>query len=403
MADFQRDQDVIAYESFTGVRNDVSPERFALTDLVAGRNIDIDESGRASRRTGRTLKHAGLVHSLWAKDALCLFAEGDALKRLNADYTSAVLRSGLTPLAPLSYQAVNDQVYYANGVESGVVERGVSRSWGIPVPPLPSVAVTVGAMPAGDYQFAVTYLRADGQESGAGLAGRIYVPDGSGLNFILPVPVDQGIVSKNIYLSTTNGEELYHTMLVGASVLTATYQNDTSELALPLMTQFMGPPPAGNLLGYYHGRMYVAVGDILYYSEPYAYELFDLRRYIALDGRVTMFAPIEDRDNPGVLVGTDKSIGWMPGTNPDEFQYVPRADYGVIYGTMAYIDGAMYEDHRFGARQLPMFLTTAGLCIGLPGGEMQNITRSKYIFPAQGSGCALFKPDTTQFVAVANF
>lgn len=403
MADFQRDPDVVAYEGFKGIRNDVLPQRFGLADLAVAQNVDIDESGGIARRTGRVSKYAGVTHSLWSDGALCLFMEGSSLKQLKTDYTAVVLRTGLSVLPSMRYQKVNDEIYFANGTERGMLDHGTARSWGLDVAPLPGATVTVGAMPAGDYQFAVTYLRWDSQESGVGIAGRISVPDGSGLVFTLPVSADPAVLFKAVYISTTNGDILYRAITAVNSALTTTYQNDTSELSLPLTTQFMGPPPAGHLLGYYHGRMYVAVGDTLFYSEPYAYELFDPRRYIQFDGRVTMFAPLEDRLHPGIFVGTERSTCWLEGNEPDEFVMTPGVNYGAIIGAMAYVDGAMYADHGAGARLLPMWMSAQGICIGLPDGTVQNITRSKYLFTAQGSGCALFKPDSTQFVAVANY
>lgn len=403
MADFQRAQDIIAYEAFSGLRNDVLPQRFSLTDLAIATNVDIDASGGVARRAGRVSKYAGNVHSLWSTGDLGLFMEGGSLKRLNADYTATALRTGLAALPPMSYQRVNDQVYFSNGIDRGVIENGVARSWGLSLPPLPGVSVTVGNMPAGDYQFATTYLRGDGQESGTGLAGRIAVTEGSGLIFAMPASTDPAVKQKMLYLTTPNGEILYEAAEMDNSVVSATYQNDTTELSLPLATQFMGPPPAGHLLGYYQGRMYSAVGDTLFYSEPFAHELFDLRHYMSFDSRITMFAPVEDRDNPGVFLGTERSTGWLQGNDPTEFKLLNPVDYGTIPGAVTYVDGALYAQHSTGARGLPMWMSTQGICVGLPGGAIQNITRAKYSFAVQGSGCALFKPDSKQAIFVANY
>lgn len=403
MAEFQRDPTVVAYEAFKGIRNDVIAPRFALADLAVGTNIDIDETGAISRREGRTSVVAGATRSLWADGADCYFMQAGTMKRLNPNYTSENIRTGMDPLRAMQFQKVNEQVFYSNGIETGVIDSRVSRSWGLTVPPTPGVAVTVGALPAGDYQFTMTYLRRSQQESGAGLAGRITVAEGSGLVFTLPVSADPDVVSKAVYLSTQNGDVMYRALIVGNGTATATYQNDTRELFLPLATQFLGPPPAGHLIGYFRGHMYVAVGDTIFYSEPYAFEHFDLRRYLSFDSRITLFAPVEDRDNPGVFVGTETSISWLAGAAPDEFKRIPCTDYGAIAGAVAYIDGATYGDHALGARMLPMWMAQKGICIGLPGGMVQNTTRSRYAFTAQGVGCALFKPDTTQFIAVSNY
>lgn len=402
MAAFQRDPGIIAFEAFSGIRNDIPEHRFGLTDLAVGTNIDIDESGGIARRAGRTLVRAGATHSLWSNGALAMFVEGAQLKQLLPDYSAIVLRDGLSLGLPMSFVEVNGRVYFSNGAQTGVLDTGVVRSWGLPVPALPGVAVTTGAMPAGTYQYTVVGLRQDGQQSGAPLAGVVTLTANAGLVFTMPSATDPGIVAWALYLTTPNGDVLYRASVVPINTSAVSYIRDTTELALPLDTQFFSPPPAGHLLGYYRGRTFVAVNDTLFYSEPAAYELFDLRRFITLDSRITMFAPIEDRDNPGVYVATDRSTGWISGTDADSFKYVPGANYGVIPGTMAMVDGAMYTDHSTGARMLPMWLSVEGLCVGLPGGLAMNLTRSKYKFTVQGSGCALFKPDETQFVAVVN-
>lgn len=395
----KRDKDIVAYQAFTGLRNNIPAARFALSDLEAASNIDIDASGMASLRTGHgSSLYAGAVHSLWAEDGICLFVQDSTLKRLSTAYAATTLRT-LTSNARASFQKVDEKVYFANATDTGVIENGAARSWGLPVPPAIAAAATVGYMPAGDYQLTMTWLRADGQESGAGLASRITLGAGSGITFTLPVSSDPDVVAKAVYLSTANGEVLYRALLATAAATTATYANDTSELGLELQSQFFSPPPAGHLLGYFQGCMYVAVGDTVYPSEPYAHEWFDLRKYMQFDAKVTLFAPIEDE---GVFIGTEKSTGWMPGAGPEAFRYVRRASYGAILGTHTLIEADKFSDGAMGARELPMWLSAKGICIGLPGGTVQNLTDAKYSFTAQGSGCALFQPDSSKFIAVAN-
>jgi hypothetical protein len=399
----QRDQDVVTYESFSGLRNDVTPERFTPADLTVASNVDLDKSGRLARRNGYTSVLAGAVHSLW----VCLFAQGSQLNQLNANYSTTNL-TAITPGLPLSYCKVSERVYYANGADTGILENGVVRSWGLAVPPLPGVTAAAGNMPVGTYQFAVTYLRNDGQESGAPLAGSISLPDGGGLSFALPVPTDPGVTGKILYLSTPNGDVLYVCEVLPAAATTASYIGDTTELNLPLNTQFFGPPPAGQLVGYYKGRMFVAVDDTLYYSEGFGYELFDLRKYIALDGRITLLAPMYEHEmyeggrNSGLFIGTDRSCGVLVGAAPEDFQYVPKVNYGAVEGAVDYVDGSLFGDDSQGARLLPMFLTTQGICVGMPQLNIRNLTRSKFSFPVSGRGAALFMAGPNRFIATNN-
>jgi len=413
MADNQtqgRDQDVVTYEKFTGLRNDVTPERFGAGDLAVADNVDLDKSGRLARRAGYAAVLPGATHSLWADDEgeTCLFAQGPQLLQLNTNLT-ATPRAPLTALgAPLSYVRVSERIYYSNGLDLGLLEAGRVRSWGLAVPPLPVPSVTVGTMPAGLYQFALTYIRSDGQESGAPLAGTVQVPAGSGLSFALPVSTDPDVTAKVLYLSTPGNEVLYQAAWLTAAATSTTYTNDTTELNFPLATQFLAPPPAGQLVAFYRGHLFVAAGDVLFYSSAFGYELFDLRAYVPLDGRITLLAPMMDKEitdnarSSGLYIGTDQSCGVLVGSDPKEFQYVPKTPYGALAGALDYVDGALLEDGAAGARQLPMWLTTQGICVGAADMAIRNLTRTKYTFPATGRGAALFMPGPNRFLATAN-
>src|SRR5574337_48675 len=144
------------FKSFAGLRNDVSSERMDAGDLVAADNVNIDASGQLSRRDGRTLALAGDYHSLWAAGDLCLMVGGTSLLRVAPGYTTTALRTDLTAGAKMTFQPINERVYYSNGRELGVIENGASRSWGLTPPTTQgTTTATAGSLPAGTYQWAV--------------------------------------------------------------------------------------------------------------------------------------------------------------------------------------------------------------------------------------------------------
>ncbi len=413
----QPDQDTIRFETFTGLRNDRPIERFEHTDLAAGTNIDIDNSGMISRRPGYTATAVTTAsHSLWSDNAQCLLVNAGVLNSVSQAYALTPVKTLNDANARISYTKINNRVYFSSEKDNGVFENGVARTWGIAVPPTPGVSITVGNLLAGAYQFTMTYMREDGQESGAALAGVVSVgsfatagviagsDSGYGLNFALPVSTDPGVALKNLYLSTPNGEVMYLAMSMPNSQLTALYNGNALELNLPLVTQFLSPAPMGQLVGYYSGHLFVASGDMLYPSEPLAYELFDLRKGIAMDGRITMFAVMEDKERQGIqqgmdsglFVGTDRSCGVLIGK--DDFQYVPKVDYGAVEGAVAYVDGSLYGDNSAGARLLPMWLTTQGICVGLPQMGIHNLTRTKFGYTIAGKGAGTFWPGPNKLI-----
>lgn len=410
MADNQtqeRDKDVVTYEAFNGLRNDVTPERFGPADLEVADNVDLDRSGRIARRDGYTSVRPGAVHSLWADELgqQCLFAQGNQLMQLNTNYSASAIATLAGVGLPVSYVKAIERVYFSNSVDLGIVENGSVRSWGLAVPPLPGVAPVTGNMPAGTYQFAMTWTRNDGQESGAPLAGVVQVPAGGGLRFSLPQSTDPGVTGKILYLSPPDSEVLYMAEVLTANITTTSYIGDALELNTPLNVQFLSPPPAGQLVTYYRGCTLVAAGDVLYPSEPFAYELFDLRRYIPFDGRITLLATITDREqtdsgkNSGLFIGTDRSCGVLIGSSPQDFQYVPKVNYGAVEGALDYVDGSVFGDDSLGARLLPMWLSTQGICVGMPELAIRNLTRTKYSFPVGTRGAAIFMPGPNRFIA----
>jgi hypothetical protein len=240
------------------------------------------------------------------------------------------------------------------------------------------------------------------------VAGKIDVPAGGGVRFTLPVSASSDVSSKAVYISMPNGEILYRATIVANSAVTYTYSGDATGLVTPLLTQFKGPPPAGQLVGYFRGHLFSAAGDLLYPSDPFSYELFDLRRFVQLDGRITLFAPFEDTGraeqgrNSGVFIGTDRSCGVLVGSDPERFEYVAKADYGAVLGALDYVDGDLYGDRTTGAKNIPMWMTTDGICVGMPGMEIKNLTRGRYNVTIGGKGAALFQAGPDTFTVVAN-
>ena len=392
----------VKYKVFNGLRNDVQPERFSRGDMLTATNIDIDSTGRISRRAGYTQRNAAPAHSLWANDQLSVFVSGAQLLKLNADYSVAALAA--VSGGRLDYCAVGERVYFTGANDTGVIEDGAVRTWGMAVPALPTATAMSGQLDAGIYQFTLTHTRDDGQESGAMAAGTITLGDGMTIEFNLPALNDPTIVARSIYLTPPNGDALFQAISLPTALRTyMLVKLDIDMLTLPLVTQFLQPAPAGQLVAYYKGRMFVASGSILYMSEPFAYEQFDLRNYIDLDAPITMLATVEDKPGSiaGLFIGTEKSTGVLTGSGPQDFDYAPKVNYGAVLGALAYMDGTLLEAGEIGARQIPIWLSTQGVCVGIPRMDVVNHTRGRYDVALTGPGAATFNPETSQFVATS--
>lgn len=124
----------IVFKGTTGLNNKVDPVRLVvdyrtgLRFLSSAQNIDIDSTGRPSRRPGYSKVLAKSAHSLFPLTDYCLFVTGDALSVLEADWSDAPIRN-VTTGARMSYVQIEDKAYYCNGYENGYVENRVSHSW----------------------------------------------------------------------------------------------------------------------------------------------------------------------------------------------------------------------------------------------------------------------------------
>jgi hypothetical protein len=388
---------LFTFGPFRGLRNNVSSEMFSPEDLEVALNVDISDALSVSRRKGYSAPVTAAVdRDLWAAGSICLGVGSNALKRVHPDYSTTTLRSGLTASRALSYTAVGDRVFYSNGVELGCVQNGASRTWGLAVPGTPVAAATAGALRAGRYQYAVTYLRSDGQESGAGKAGTIELTAAGGIALsAIPVSTDPSVAYKIVYATSVGGETLYRTGLI-ANAATTYVIDEVRAGASPLVTQFLSAPPAGDFIAHWNGWLLVASGTRLYPSEPYAPELFDLRRAVPFLDNITMVAPVDE----GVWIGTGTQVIWLTGASPEAWKYRVAAEYGVIPGTLSYTESELLGDGSVRGEVVAFFATTRGHCVGRVGGAFANLTQDRYAYPAMDRGASVVRRHrgTAQFL-----
>ena len=86
-------------------------------------NVDVDDTGRLSRRKGFTLLQAGSWHSLFPCSGYMLGVKGNGLYRINGA-TSVGIRN-VTTGNRMSYakafDGIREVIYYMNGAETGKV------------------------------------------------------------------------------------------------------------------------------------------------------------------------------------------------------------------------------------------------------------------------------------------
>ncbi|MBF0337075.1 MAG: hypothetical protein HQL05_04515 [Nitrospirae bacterium] len=446
----------ITHKGFSGLVNVPSGSGTPTGELSALKsaiNVDVGNAGNVVMRPGFLRVYEGNVHSLYSNGSICLFRQADRLMQLYhrgetdppypdtvAPYAVRTLATGIHGTLRMSYQYVAGRVYYSDTAITGVVELTarpipVVRSWGMAPPDAPVISSSEqGILPRGNYQVTLTYTRNDGQESGASTVAAITLAKkagasggdkGCGIDLICPLSADPDVRKINIYVTAPNGEVPYLVASVdntqGATLsqgtepgaarpiepgvadpsLTPTpgftapyhYRGETIT-GPPLLTWGLRPPPPGQLLCYYRGRLYVAGLNTLWYSQPYSYELFDTAQgWISFDAPITLLAAVED----GIFVGTADEVVFLKGTEPERFQAMQVSNCGAVFGTQAM--GGLPDDNGVGnnsiepggaAPSVVFWQSRMGMCAGGSGGRIEFLTANRYSFEVGETGTGIF-------------
>jgi len=262
-----------------------------MCELAEAYNVDIDSSGRVSRRKGWTITSITEdCHSIFCDGGDCLFVSGGSLYRLNKDYSRTGIRSGLSSGRRMSYCQVASDIYYTNGCENGYVRGDISYVW-----------------------YAKPYVG-------------------------------------------------------------------------PATTKIFNDPPLSTLIEAHSSRIYAAVRNGIEYSEPFSYGWFSsANNFIALRSTPSMLRSVVD----GIYVGLDDSVIFLSGRNPTEFEYNVVSNYPILVGTDVKIDGKYLNKNVTG--KCIMWTSKDGIYVGLPGGQIDNLTKDKLIYPSKNVGCAVCK------------
>jgi hypothetical protein len=390
----------ITISDFLGLNNVLPAEELLRKEnfqtigyyLSKAKNIDIDNNRKPRRRAGYAPFYSGGAHSLWSPENgnICLFREGTTLKSLSEDFLSAsTLRTGITGNLSMAYLFLDNKVYYSDGNITGIIENGASRSWGLSLPPSPALSPIPGILPSGNYQVCLTYVRNDGQESGASESTIITLTNStSGIRIGGIVASNDSTVTKiNIYVTRRDSELFYKTYTLSNASQTIDRISEDGLSAIPLKTQFLSPPPPGQILEYYGGMIHVGSFDVDWYTEPFKYELCNMgTNFIQFEDDLTLVGAVDD----GIYFGTDNEITFALGDHPKKFQFLEKADYGAIFGTMQKIKRPDVGQNEVMAT-LITFASKKGICIGGKGGELINKTRDIYDYNPTDSGAGFIR------------
>jgi hypothetical protein len=136
--------------------------------------------------------------------------------------------------------------------------------------------------------------------------------------------------------------------------------------------EFKMPLPAGQLIEYYRGCLYVARKNILYVSDPLC-DYFDARKgYKIFANGITLLRAVDD----GIYVGDDK-VWWLNGSSAEDFDRIEAYPYQPIIYTDARINRQHIGDGEKGS--VAIWTCQNGICIGDNAGRVINSTDTRYV------------------------
>lgn len=374
----------ITFREFTGINKVQDAQTLKPGELTAAMNLEIDDQKRIKSRDGTVLRIAGDCHSAFGVDTYMLYRTGSLLNRVDPDFSVRTLLSGLSDRR-IAYTKIGNNVFFSDGVKTyrtdgvTVVEAGIEAPVGQP----DASSMNSGGLPLAKYQYALTYVSADGRESPTGVAGILSAVGGISFSNI-PVSSDSQVTEKRLYVTEPNGEDLMLALILYPGDTTARHIG--GELGMECNTQLHLPTPAGSVLSSHNGSLLIGHDKFVWFTPPYRNYVVKHTAFLAMPNNVTVIASMSD----GFWVCTTNEIGWVGGT---EGGFTQKVTYGAIKGAIAYIDND-------GGGRSALVATTRGVCQLADGGSFKNLT-SKTYHPSGRSGAAIFRRgDFNQFLAV---
>lgn len=353
-------------------------------------NVDLTAEGHPIRRKGSVELETGFVHSLWSSEefgVFCVVIDGVLYFCASADTSTAYASVSVNRYLTVSYAKASYGIYWSNGSELGVfdVATKTARNWGVPVGAAPANSGTYRVdTDARDVQMsrlvAVTYVDQWGLEGGASELATL--DDEQAIEVTQSFP--NQIFEAKVYASDLNSETLYHVKTIYGPTTVAV--NDFQPKGEVLKTASMKPPKAGQLVAHHKGRVYIARNQTVFFTEPLNHHLVRPSQGIFMfSSYITLLQPAEN----GIYVGHDEGVFFLSFTDPYEVSQTHVSRYAPVEESATRLPGKWFQQPL---AELPVWWNTDGvLVLGLPDGQLTELTRDRFAVPEYAKGAVSYR------------
>lgn len=350
-------------------------------------NVDIDKRGQFGRRRGSALATAGDGYGdLFPWGAALLARRGALLLSIDPGTLAETELCDLGSDGPINYSAYNGDLYIASAAGLWLLRAGASAAQpaGSRLPaalPLLSPAAA-GALTPGRYMAAISMLDERGEESPAVPLGQIDVTAGLLLTGLAVAPGSRW----RIYLTPPDGDVLY--LAEEFDAVFSQYAVTVYPGGAPCETLHLAPMPGGRFVRGYGGRLFVASGDTLWFSEPLRPHLTAPRHnFVRFVGDIRFVEFVAG----GAYVGDDRGVWWLAGEDPTKYTLAPVSDAVAVARS-----SVLVPMHRLGvldsraAADCAVWLSADGYMVGAPGGQVTALHPDRIRLAPQIAGQSVF-------------
>lgn len=349
-------------------------------------NVDLTKLGHPLRRKGYKKIHSGYTHSLWSTKGfswgLCV-QNGQLKKVFESGYTEDLKE--VAPYKHMSYVEVNGVVHWSNGEDKGRVDDVGVIHWGITTPSKVKASVKEGSLYPGEYKLSAVWVDEFGEEYGASTHVIVALLEGNGIEITTPSSWPDSAVVYRVFMSQPNGETLYH-IRDSEEQETYTVSNSVVGTGRELETTDLKQVPAGNILRYFNGRIYIAHRNTVVFTEPLRYGLTRPSQGIYMfSSDVILLEVSED----GIYVGTKKGVVFIAGENPYDVQQRTVLRHAPVLRANTTVPGEFLGASQ---EEVPVWWGVDGAMVaGLPGGEVRQLSKDRIATPSFQSGAMLYR------------
>lgn len=368
----------------------LSDETSLIQNTVrSAENIMFDKDGNYERREGYTLEVAGLgYHSLYSsKRGWLLICNKNVINVLDPNTYSLTPLVNMTESYLTSFTELNGNLYYINPGSSGMIRSGetTARTLGVHLPSIaPQFAAgTDGMLPAGTYGLTYSIVDDFGEESGTGPVTTVTLEEQGSIDVtMLSLITDH---KWRIYMTTTDGEELYQATEVSATYSALKIHNHRQERQPD--TLYLEPLPKGYIIRSHGSRLMVATKDNVYYSSAFRPHLYNpAHDYFPIEGFAYMMEPVES----GVFISDSTGVKFYRGADAKDFTVIDVSEERAVFNSSTVVSGKHMNERFNQYDEVVVWLSKSGYQVGLPSGEVVPLHNEQVNLPNYVQGCSTF-------------